>query len=75
LKKSKSRSLAEFTQEPRSCEKIAALPPDVREGSAFPYIGLNAKAFGLGRTYHFARMAARPLRPLKLDIVAWLSYI
>ena len=33
----------------RRCEKIAALPPDLRKGSAFPYLGLNTKAFMLGR--------------------------
>ena len=27
------------------------------------------------KTYNFARMAARRAKPLKLDIVAWLSYI
>jgi hypothetical protein len=32
----------------RRCGKIAALPPDLRKGSAFPYLGLNTKAFGAG---------------------------
>jgi hypothetical protein len=43
----------------RSCEKIAALPPDVRKGfPAFPYTGLNTKAFRLGRLPESRRLSA-----------------
>jgi hypothetical protein len=45
-------------QRHRSCEKIAALPPDVRKGSAFPYIGLDTKAFSLGRLPESPRLSA-----------------
>ena len=45
----RSTNTADLTPDWRSCEKIAALPPDLRKGSAFPYLGLNTKAFRLGR--------------------------
>ena len=51
----------------RRCEKIAALPPDVRKGSAFPSTRLNTKAFRLGRLPESRRLsahqAAQPQQP------------
>ena len=42
----------------RSFGIIAALPPDVRKGSAFPYLRLNLKVFRLGRFPESRRLSA-----------------
>jgi hypothetical protein len=40
------------------CQTIAALPPDVRKGSAFPSTRLNTKAVRLGRLPESHRLSA-----------------
>ena len=62
------RSLRKKTGGHERCEKIAALPPDVRKGSAFPHTRLNTKAFRLGRLPESHRLsahqAAQPQQPV-----------
>ena len=52
----------------RRCEKIAAPPPDVRKGSAFPSTRLNTKVLRLGRLQESHRLsahqAAQPQQPV-----------
>jgi len=43
---------------PEGANKTAALPPDVRKGSAFPYLLLRTKGFGLGGWPESRRLSA-----------------
>ena len=58
----------------RRCERVAALPPDVRKGLAFPYVELNTKAFRLGRLPESRRLSAhqgaQPQQPDSNDFFA-----
>ena len=63
----------------RRCEKIAALPPDVRKGSAFPRARLNIEPFRLGRLPESQRLsahqAAQPQQPVTRDFFTPLDAV
>jgi hypothetical protein len=59
----------------RTCEKIAALPPDVRKGLAFPYITLNTKAFRLGRWPESRRLSAHQAAQPQQPVAAVFSHL
>ena len=68
-------TLSASTHGSRRCEKIAALPPDVRKGSAFPSTRLNIKAFRLGRLPESHRLSAHQEVQPQQPVTAIFSHL